>query len=95
MGLMYLPVRVVLRKNKFTPTSKKLSMKVDGIKPNEYGYIPSNLKPSQVGLSKTKKIFVEGGIIEGQLHSECNDETGCGVKFEVGEGGHIIEAERD
>jgi hypothetical protein len=95
MGLMYLPVRVVLRKNKFTPTSKKLSMQVDGIKPNEYGYIPSNLKPSQVGLSQTKKIFVEGGIIEGQLHSECNDETGCGVKFEVGEGGHIIEAERD
>ena len=95
LGLMYLPVRVVLRKNKFTPTSKKLSMQVDGIKPNEYGYIPSNLKPSQVGLSQTKKMFVEGGIIEGQLHSECNDETGCGVKFEVGEGGHIIEAERD
>ena len=95
MGLMYLPVRVVLRKNKFTPTSKKLSMQVDGIKPNEYGYIPSNLKPSQVGLSQAKKMFVEGGIIEGQLHSECNDETGCGVKFEVGEGGHIIEAERD
>lgn len=95
MGLMYLPARVVLRKNKFTPTSKKLSMQVDGIKPNEYGYIPSNLKPSQVGLSQAKKMFVEGGIIEGQLHSECNDETGCGVKFEVGEGGHIIEAERD
>ena len=95
MGLMYLPVRVVLRKNKFTPTSKKLSMQVDGIKPNEYGYISSNLKPSQVGLSQSLKMYVEGGIIEGQLHSECNDETGCGVKFEVGEGGHIIEAERD
>jgi len=95
MGLIYLPARVVLRKNKFTPTSKKLSMQVDGMKPNEYGYIPSNLKPSQVGLSQAKKMFLEGGIIEGQLHSECNDETGCGVKFEVGKGGHIIEAERD
>jgi hypothetical protein len=37
----------------------------------------------------------EGGVIEGQLHSECNDDDGCGEKFEVGKGGHMIEAERD
>ena len=37
----------------------------------------------------------EGGIIEGQLHSECNDDDGCGVKFQVGSGGTQIEAERD
>jgi ADP-ribose pyrophosphatase YjhB (NUDIX family) len=37
----------------------------------------------------------EGGIIEGQLHSECDNDDGCGEKFEVGDGGRIIEAERD
>ena len=37
----------------------------------------------------------EGGIVEGQLHSECNDDTGCGEKFDVGGSGHIIEVERD
>jgi hypothetical protein len=36
-----------------------------------------------------------GGIIEGQLHSECNEPHGCGVKFEVGDSGRVIEAERD
>jgi hypothetical protein len=70
-------------------------MQVGGIKADEYGYISSDLRPSEVGISGTQKIYREGGIIEGQLHSECNDETGCGRKFEVGDGGHIIEAERD
>jgi 8-oxo-dGTP pyrophosphatase MutT (NUDIX family) len=37
----------------------------------------------------------DGGIIEGQLHAECNDEEGCGEKFDVGDGGKVIEAERD
>lgn len=37
----------------------------------------------------------EGGIIEGQLHSECNEPHGCGEKFEVGDSGKVIEAERD
>ena len=36
-----------------------------------------------------------GGVIEGQLHSECNDDTGCGEKFDVGGVGNVIEAERD
>jgi hypothetical protein len=52
------------------------------------------MKPSKVGINSIS-IMKEGGIIEGQLHSECNDETGCGRKFQVGNGGHIIEAERD
>jgi hypothetical protein len=95
MGCDYLPARVVLRKLPFGKVSKTRSMQVDGIKANEYGYISSDLRPSDVGISGTKKIYKEGGIIEGQLHSECNDETGCGRKFEVGDGGHIIEAERD
>ena len=95
MGCNYLPARVVLRKLPFGKVSKTRSMQVDGIKANEYGYISSDLRPSDVGISGTKKIYKEGGIIEGQLHSECNDETGCGRKFEVGDGGHIIEAERD
>jgi hypothetical protein len=95
MGCDYLPARVVLRKSPFGKVSKTRSMQVDGIKANEYGYISSDLRPSDVGISGTKKIYKEGGIIEGQLHSECNDETGCGRKFEVGDGGHIIEAERD
>ena len=95
MGCDYLPARVILRKLPFGKVSKTRSMQVDGIKANEYGYISSDLRPSDVGISGTKKIYKEGGIIEGQLHSECNDETGCGRKFEVGDGGHIIEAERD
>ena len=37
----------------------------------------------------------EGGVIEGQLHSECEADDGCGEKFQVGDGGHMIEAERD
>ena len=42
-----------------------------------------------------KQKMNDGGIVEGQLHSECNDETGCGEKFDVGNSGHIIEVERD
>jgi len=95
MGCDYLPARVILRKTIFGKVSKSRSMQVDGIKANEYGYISSDLRPSDVGISGTKKIYKQGGIIEGQLHSECNDETGCGRKFEVGDGGHIIEAERE
>jgi hypothetical protein len=95
MGCDYLPARVVLRKSPFGKVSKTRSMQVDGIKADEYGYISSDLRPSEVGISGTQKIYREGGIIEGQLHSECNDETGCGRKFQVGDGGHIIEAERD
>ena len=95
MGCDYLPARVVLRKSPFGKVSKTRSMQVGGIKADEYGYISSDLRPSEVGISGTQKIYREGGIIEGQLHSECNDETGCGRKFQVGDGGHIIEAERD
>jgi ADP-ribose pyrophosphatase YjhB (NUDIX family) len=43
---------------------------------------------------KQNDIKEDGGVIEGQLHSECNDDDGCGVKFTVG-GGKVIEAERD
>jgi hypothetical protein len=95
LGIEYLPARIVLRKRPFSPTMKSRSMLVDGVTADNYGYIPSNMKPSKVGIGNTKKVFKEGGIIEGQLHSECNDETGCGRKFQVGEGGHIIEAERE
>jgi hypothetical protein len=71
-------------------------MSVKGVEPNEFGYIPSDLKPSQVGIAGSVAMkFEEGGIIEGQLHSECNEPHGCGEKFQVGEGGSIIEAERD
>ena len=44
---------------------------------------------------KDSEELEEGGIVEGQLHSECNDDTGCGEKFDVGNSGHIIEVERD
>lgn len=37
----------------------------------------------------------DGGVIEGQLHSECEEEHGCGVKFTVGSTEKMIEAERD
>ena len=96
LGMEYLPARIVLKKyGKYSPEKLKNTMKVNGIKANSSNYIPSDLKPSQVGITGTLPItYAEGGIIEGKLHSECDDD-GCGVKFQVGENGHIIEAERD
>ena len=97
LGMEYLPARVVLKKySKFTKNQLKNAMEVSGVEGNEFGYIPSNMKPSKVGVQGTKPIvFGDGGIIEGRLHSECDAEEGCGRKFQVGENGHIIEAERD
>jgi 8-oxo-dGTP pyrophosphatase MutT (NUDIX family) len=46
---------------------------------------------SEAGIPKKE----EGGVIEGQLHTECNDDSGCGEKFDVGGVGNVIEAERD
>ena len=96
LGMEYLPARVVLKKyGNYSPLKLKNTMKVGGIKANSHNYIPSDLKPSQVGIAGAKPIvYAEGGIIEGRLHSECGDD-GCGRKFQVGENGHIIEAERD
>lgn len=90
-----LPVRVVLKRRPFTQQQKLKSMRVRGVRPDEFGYVPSDLKPSQIGIKGAEKIYELGGIIEGQLHSECNENTGCGEKFDVGNSGHIIEAERD
>jgi 8-oxo-dGTP pyrophosphatase MutT (NUDIX family) len=96
LGMEYLPARVVLKKyGKYSPEKIKNAMKVSGVKGDQYGYIPSNMKPSKVGIQGTKSlVFGDGGIIEGRLHSECGDD-GCGRKFQVGENGHVIEAERD
>jgi 8-oxo-dGTP pyrophosphatase MutT (NUDIX family) len=95
LGMEYLPARVVLKKyGKYSPEKIKNAMKVSGFKGDQYGYIPSNMKPSKVGIAGTMPIYAEGGIIEGRLHSECGDD-GCGRKFQVGENGHVIEAERD
>jgi hypothetical protein len=87
----------VLKKySKFTKNQLKNAMEVSGVTADESGYISSNLKPSKVGIQGTKPIvFGDGGIIEGRLHSECDAEEGCGRKFQVGENGHVIEAERD
>ena len=95
LGFDYLPARVVLRRREFTPLQKTKAFKVKGFTPDRYGYVPSDLKPSQVGIGGTTKAFEEGGVVEGQLHSECNEETGCGEKYDVGGVGHIIEVERD
>jgi len=95
LGMEYLPARVVLKKyGHFSPKQSKSTMKVNGVTADESGYISSDLKPSQVGIQGTMPIYADGGIIEGRLHSECGDD-GCGRKFQVGENGHIIEAERD
>jgi hypothetical protein len=96
LGMEYLPARVVLKKyGNYSPLKLKNTMKVGGIKANSHNYIPSDLKPSQIGIAGAKPIvYAEGGIIEGRLHSECG-EDGCGRKFQVGENGHVIEAERD
>jgi hypothetical protein len=95
-GMEYLPARVVLKKySKFSKSQLKNAMKVSGVEGDQYGYISSNMKPSKVGIQGTKSlVFGDGGIIEGRLHSECGDD-GCGRKFQVGENGHVIEAERD
>jgi hypothetical protein len=96
LGMEYLPARVVLRKySQFTPNQLNNTMKVSGVTADNSGYISSDLKPSQVGIEGTMPIFADGGIIEGRLHSECDADEGCGRKFQVGENGHIIEAERD
>jgi 8-oxo-dGTP pyrophosphatase MutT (NUDIX family) len=97
LGMEYLPARVVLKKyGKYSPEKLKNAMKVSGVKGDQFGYVPSNMKPSKVGIQGTKSlVFADGGIIEGRLHSECDAEEGCGRKFQVGENGHIIEAERD
>ena len=95
LGFDYLPARVVLRRREFAPLQKTKALKVKGFTPDRYGYVPSDLKPSQVGIGGTTKAFEEGGVVEGQLHSECNEETGCGEKYDVGGVGHIIEVERD
>jgi hypothetical protein len=95
LGMEYLPARVVLRKySPFSPNQIKNTIKVNGVIADESGYISSDLKPSIVGIDGTMPIYRDGGIIEGKLHSECDDD-GCGRKFQVGENGHIIEAERD
>lgn len=95
LGMEYLPARVVLKKySNFSPSQLKNTIKVSGVMAGKSGYISSDLKPSQVGVEGTMPIYAEGGIIEGRLHSECGDD-GCGRKFQVGENGHIIEAERD
>jgi hypothetical protein len=36
-----------------------------------------------------------GHISKGQLHSECNEDTGCGIKYEIEGSGQIVELERD
>jgi hypothetical protein len=96
LGMEYLPARVVLRKySQFTPNQINNTMKVSGVTADDSGYISSDLKPSQVGITGTMPIYADGGIIEGRLHSECDADEGCGRKFQVGENGHIIEAERD
>jgi hypothetical protein len=96
LGMEYLPARVVLRKySPFTPIQLKNTMSVSGVTADNSGYISSDLKPSQVGIEGTMPIYADGGIIEGRLHSECDADEGCGRKFQVGENGHIIEAERD
>ena len=96
LGMEYLPARVVLKKyGNFNANQLKNTMSVSGVTADKSGYISSDLKPSQVGIEGTMPIYADGGIIEGRLHSECDAEEGCGRKFQVGENGHIIEAERD
>ena len=58
-------------------------------------YDANVLKRGGQTVTSSNNRHEEGGVIEGQLHSECNDDDGCGEKFEVGKGGHMIEAERD
>ena len=70
----------------------------DGKLKTSHGQVVTDPKQAiAIALSEAgiQKEMEEGGIIEGQLHSECNDSDGCGEKFEVGSGGNTIEAERD
>jgi ParB-like nuclease domain len=54
--LDYYPVRVITNKNSFTGEQAIKAVKVSGIEPNEHGYVPSMLKPSQIGIKDTRPI---------------------------------------
>ena len=68
--LKYLPARVIKRNGSFPPSSKDKFMIVPGIEPNIDGYVPSALKPSQVGIKGTipilngqESLYKEGGSV--------------------------------
>lgn len=53
LGLKYLPARVYRSKS---PINNKNAMKVSGYPEDRYGYVPGDLKPSQVGIQGCKPI---------------------------------------
>lgn len=50
LGLKYLPARVVRRERRFNEVEFSKSMKVIGVEPDRHGYVPGNMKPSQIGI---------------------------------------------
>ena len=53
LGLKYLPARVYRSKSSM---DNKNSMSVSGYPEDKYGYIPGDLKPSQVGIPGCKPL---------------------------------------
>ena len=50
LGLEYYPARVVKRNGKISGNEKDKAFSVKGITPDKYGYVPSTMKPSQIGI---------------------------------------------
>jgi len=56
LGIKYLPCRVIRIKKDFPKEILHKTMKVPGIKPDKYGYVPADLYPSQIGIPGTKPL---------------------------------------
>ena len=83
--------KAIWKKGMSRPSGNKTTISVPKSEWNK-GKITKDNISKYLNSTPTKE---DGGVIEGQLHSECNDDTGCGEKFNVSNSGRIIEAERD
>ena len=54
--LDYYPVRVITKKSSFTGEQAIKAKPVIGVEPNQHGYVPSSLRPSQIGIKDTRSI---------------------------------------
>lgn len=74
LGLKELPVRVIrTKRGAFGDKAKNVS----GYTADDYGYVPANLSPSQIGISARKPVkkdyFADGGTLE--LFIPSNEKT--------------------
>lgn len=51
LGLQYYPATVYRLKMEYPKSKNGKGLKVQGYQPDEFGYVPGNMKPSDVGIS--------------------------------------------